>query len=70
MHRLNPAQKEVYEELEAVSPDAAKEYLFEEIERLNQLVEELLKEKDEQNGGGSRTEEPRPWGAEEARPWG
>ena len=49
MHRLNPAQKEVYEELEAVSPEAAKQYLFEEIQRLNQLVEELLKEKHEQN---------------------
>ena len=70
MHKLNPAQREVFEELDAVSAEAAKQYLFEEIERLNQLVEELLKEKDEQNGGGSRTEEPRPWGEEEARPWG
>ncbi len=68
MQKLNPAQREVFEELDAVSAEAAKQYLFEEIERLNQLVEELLK--DEQNGGGSRTEEPRPWGEEEARPWG
>ena len=70
MHKLNPAQREVFEELDAVSAEAAKQYLFEEIERLNQLVEDLLNEKGEQNGGGSRTEEPRPWGEEEARPWG
>ena len=69
MHKLNPAQREVFEELDAVSAEAAKQYLFEEIERLNQLVEELLKEK-EPNLGGSRTEEPRPWGEEEARTWG
>ena len=45
LDKLNMAQRETFEELDAVAAEAAKQYLFEEIQRLNQLVEELLNER-------------------------